>query len=70
MKDQIKEEKKKDLILKSNILLPWNLVSLILNAQIGTKEVKTKDAAIYKLTLTICKIRKDDLAKHIELGLL
>ena len=70
MKNQIKEEKKKDFILKSNILLPWNLVSLILNTQIGTKEVKTKDATIYKLTLNICKIRKDDLAKHIGLGLL
>ena len=34
------------------------------------EEVRTKDIAIYKLTLNIFKIRKDDLAKHIELRLL
>ena len=34
------------------------------------EEVRTKDAAIYTQTLSICKIRKDDLAKCIELRLL
>ena len=31
------------------------------------EEVRTKDTAIYKQTMNICKIRKDDLVKRIEL---
>ena len=34
------------------------------------EELRTKDTAIYKETLKICKIRKDTLAKRIELRLL
>ena len=34
------------------------------------EEIKTKDTAIYKLTLNICKIRKGNLAKNIEFRLL
>ena len=34
------------------------------------EEVRTKDTTIYKQTLNICKIRKDNLAKHMEFCLL
>ena len=36
------------------------------NGTCKSEEVRTKDTTIYKQTLNICKIRKDDLAKHIE----
>ena len=50
-----------DLILKKQCFTAIVLVSLILNNQNGTK-----DNAIYKQTLNICEIRKDDLAKQTE----
>lgn len=50
-----------DLILKKQCFTEIVLVSLILNNQNGTK-----DNAIYKQTLNICEIRKDDLAKQTE----
>ena len=50
-----------DLILKKQCFTAIVLASVILNTQNGSKE-----SAIYKETLNICKIRKDDSAEQIE----